>query len=272
MLARRIVAAGLVLLLIFAIAVAWFAWGGGARRLATRQGGNEFLTYALACGDEKSCNTPAIFFNGGVEPQAPHGDLAENLNKLLEAHPDVRTICFDSGGGNVQEALKVAKLIESRHLDTCVTQLANNEGQLIYLATACHSSCILMFAAGERRIALQPDIAFLFHRDDAGNLYKWDIENFYKERAHSAKEPRLIGVAELTLSQSNERPILKSVANLMSDYGLVTDVEAHNVKRNAPKCSALATCIRHEGPECSPEKDGTVYVLPPTGLLDKRSC
>ncbi len=65
--------------------------------------------------------------------------LAEDVRAQLDRSPAVRRISLTSPGGNIEEARKLARLIEARGLDT-------------YTAKSCASACILAYAAGRRRL------------------------------------------------------------------------------------------------------------------------
>lgn len=82
-----------------------------------------------------------------IEGAIANGDgsrLVVALNKAGEEYPDhyMRALALNSPGGNVAEALKMVYTIRKRGLVTVVPQGAT-----------CASACVLLFAAGSRKIA-----------------------------------------------------------------------------------------------------------------------
>lgn len=75
--------------------------------------------------------------------------LTGALETLLQAHPGVRVITLDSGGGLVAEARGVARVIERHRLDT-------------HVESRCHSACTLAYLGGETR-SLGPRARLGFH-------------------------------------------------------------------------------------------------------------
>lgn len=68
--------------------------------------------------------------------------LANDVERILDAAPDVSTIHLTSTGGRIAEAHKIYKLLKVRNLDT-------------YASNECSSACTLIFAAGSKRSLLQ---------------------------------------------------------------------------------------------------------------------
>jgi hypothetical protein len=75
--------------------------------------------------------------------------LADRLARELDAHPDVSRIRLESGGGEVNEAFRVAQIIAAHKLDTVVS------GE-------CASACTDIFMAGMHR-TLEKDGRLGFH-------------------------------------------------------------------------------------------------------------
>jgi hypothetical protein len=65
-------------------------------------------------------------------------DLADRLKEELDIHPGVSRIRLESGGGDVHEAFRAAKIIAAHNLDTVVSG-------------KCVSACTIMFVAGKDR-------------------------------------------------------------------------------------------------------------------------
>lgn len=233
----------------------------------------EHVYVVQACSDENSC-IPALLVSGPILPAmfAGHGySIANTVEERLAQNPKVKTVCFDSPGGAVESGLALARLLERKGVDTCVTQLVRYQGQLSYITGACHSSCIIAFAAGVHRIAFQPDIGFMFHQDDKKGRFRKIISEYYSERGKST-HTEMGQLGAVVDANPFDTPELLSVEALYSTYGLVTEVKPLHVERNAPLCSALAACILHSGPECLREKSGLKIKLPQEGLYHGPSC
>jgi hypothetical protein len=91
--------------------------------------------------------------------------LTDRLIKVLDANPGVSRIRLESGGGTTDEALRAAKLIAARKLDTVVS------GE-------CASSCTDLFMAGKHRM-LEKGGRLGFHAaitadptEDAGGYFR----------------------------------------------------------------------------------------------------
>lgn len=65
--------------------------------------------------------------------------LANELRRVLEAHPTVKILHLNSDGGRIGEARRIRDLIENRGLFT-------------YTATRCVSACVVAFIAGRERL------------------------------------------------------------------------------------------------------------------------
>jgi hypothetical protein len=75
--------------------------------------------------------------------------LADRLTRELDAHPDIIRVQLESGGGDISEAQRVAKIISEHQLDTVVSG-------------DCASACTVMFVAGKHR-SMGKDAHLGFH-------------------------------------------------------------------------------------------------------------
>ncbi|MEO5773122.1 MAG: hypothetical protein ABIQ32_03255 [Sphingomicrobium sp.] len=66
--------------------------------------------------------------------------VADRLEHILRSNPNVGLLQLDSGGGRIFEALRIADVIRSRHLNTRVEE-------------RCESACTLILMAGKERSA-----------------------------------------------------------------------------------------------------------------------
>jgi len=99
----------------------------------------EFMPYKDSTGD------PTVMLKGTIE-EGDFGRLAIYLNGNPAAFLFffLKGLYLDSPGGDVREALKIAKFIEQNYIETFVES-----------NTTCASSCFLIFSAGTRRVMKQ---------------------------------------------------------------------------------------------------------------------
>lgn len=90
-------------------------------------------------------NGSEIEISGGVK-----FGLSNDLERILNASPGVRTVHLDSIGGRIGEGEKLNAMIKSRGLDT-------------YVEANCMSACTLAFVAGRQRV-LKKGAQLGFHR------------------------------------------------------------------------------------------------------------
>jgi hypothetical protein len=86
----------------------------------------------------------AMFVSGGF-----NDGEAEQLAAKLDAHPSVRMLVLSSGGGWLNEGMRMAELVRERKLNT-------------HVIDECSSACTLAFLAGEAR-TMSPSGALGFH-------------------------------------------------------------------------------------------------------------
>lgn len=90
-------------------------------------------------------NGAAVILKGGFGVGS-----AEDVRRLLDQAPGVRTLVLDSGGGRIREGEVIAQLTRERELNT-------------YVETHCESACTYIFMAGHDRAAT-PNARLGFHR------------------------------------------------------------------------------------------------------------
>lgn len=91
--------------------------------------------------------------------------LADDVRKLLDAHPGIRTLRMNSDGGRVGQARELRALIRERRLATLST-------------TGCHSACTLAFLGGAPRW-LAPGARLGFHQYSAPGRTDADMREAY---------------------------------------------------------------------------------------------
>ncbi len=123
-----------------------------------------------------------IFFSGEINKSGVDR-LIKRLNKYLDLHPNQDlniTITLDSGGGNVNEALRAIREIDRLNRRPMI-QIDTKVGS----HNSCESACTLLFTAGEKRYASER-AKFGFHspkfvRGDRGDRSRADIEEHYRK-------------------------------------------------------------------------------------------
>lgn len=123
-----------------------------------------------------------IFFSGEINKSSVDR-LIKRLNKYMNLHPNQDlniTITLDSGGGNVNEALRAIREIDRLNRRPMI-QIDTKVGS----HNSCESACTLLFTAGEKRYASERS-KFGFHspkfvRGDRGDRSRADIEELYRK-------------------------------------------------------------------------------------------
>ncbi|PIP90340.1 MAG: hypothetical protein COW01_02725 [Bdellovibrionales bacterium CG12_big_fil_rev_8_21_14_0_65_38_15] len=122
-----------------------------------------------------------ILFSGEINKSSVDR-LIRRINKYLAQHPNQDlniTITLDSGGGNVNEALRAIREIDRLNRKPMI-QIDTKVGS----HNSCESACTLLFTAGEKRYASER-AKFGFHspkfvRGDRGDRSRADIEDLYR--------------------------------------------------------------------------------------------
>jgi hypothetical protein len=105
-----------------------------------------------------SSNAQSIVVSGAFGEGA-----AEAVEKVLNTAPRIKTLVLQSGGGRMLEAKRVARLIQSRGLNT-------------YVESYCMSACTIVFVAGKDRAAT-PNAKIGFHQPSFSGSGKEDIKS-----------------------------------------------------------------------------------------------
>lgn len=123
-----------------------------------------------------------IFFSGEINKSSVDR-LIKRLDKYLDLHPNQDlniTITLDSGGGNVNEALRAIREIDRLNRRPMI-QIDTKVGS----HNSCESACTLLYTAGEKRYASERS-KFGFHSPkfvsgDRGDRSRADIEELYRK-------------------------------------------------------------------------------------------
>lgn len=122
-----------------------------------------------------------IFFSGEITKSSVDR-LIKRIDKYIDQHPNQDlsiTITLDSGGGNVNEALRAIREINRLNRNPMI-QIDTKVGS----RNSCESACTLLFTAGHKRFASERS-KFGFHSPkfvsgDRGELTRDDIEDLYR--------------------------------------------------------------------------------------------
>lgn len=119
-----------------------------------------------------------------------HAGITARVEKILDAHPQVRALALQSGGGQIYEGRGLARVVRERGLAT-------------YAVRECASSCVTAFVAGNPRI-LGDGAKLGFHRyKNYAALPKVDID---AEHAADIELFRAQGVSEDFLRKMFSHP------------------------------------------------------------------
>ena len=91
------------------------------------------------------------------------------FKNMLQKHPELKTVAFNSSGGNVYQARGLAKMIESMELNTFVSE-------------DCYSACTIAFVAGKMRY-MSPKGKLGFHQYNMKSKMLNPRYNLEKEQA-----------------------------------------------------------------------------------------
>lgn len=115
----------------------------------------------IARGDANIGPHTIRILNNGSEVELAGGitiGLTAEIEQVLAAHPDVRTIHLNSNGGRVVEAERLRDLIARLGLDT-------------FVASECLSACTIAFLGGTRRF-LDPHAKLGFHSGNWPGMFE----------------------------------------------------------------------------------------------------
>ncbi|MGO0790916.1 hypothetical protein ACTOWA_13735 [Herbaspirillum seropedicae] len=120
------------------------------------------LQHVKICDASSSCKLDAFMLVGQVVGES--GDrIVPLLAELSRRFPAIRTICFNSPGGENKSAVAIATAIAKSKMDTCFSATYQQEDGTIISNTMCNSACPLMLLAGQSRTALGSDAKVGIH-------------------------------------------------------------------------------------------------------------
>lgn len=123
------------------------------------------ISWGWAC-EKEGCIPAALLF--GEIPDDP-----DVLLKPLKLRPDVKTVCFQSNGGNSISASMIASWIHDNGYSTCLPSVESTKA-------VCTSACTSIFASGLVRRA-DPEVEFGIHRATIAALMKTRPDSFSAE-------------------------------------------------------------------------------------------
>lgn len=107
-------------------------------------------------GQAEYCARQAKMATGDFDGTIEHGDAARLQALIRVAHAEdrkVKHIYLNSNGGQIDEAVAMAKIIEGEGMETTVSQ-----------GEACVSACFIMFMAGKERVVSDQALGVAVHR------------------------------------------------------------------------------------------------------------
>lgn len=113
-----------------------------------------------ACQIEGDCLESVVLFQGYIS-----GKSANDFIKFIETHPETKTVCVNSGGGETEPALKMSKLIADKGLVTCMADYykVDESKSTVLGGGICSSSCNMLLLSSAKRIMNGLDIHFRGH-------------------------------------------------------------------------------------------------------------
>jgi len=152
---------------------------------------------------------------------------AEEVAKLLEASPHVRTLLVRSAGGRLREVWQLARNVRIRRLNTMVDSI-------------CESACTFVFMAGVDRVVTE-DARIGFHRPSFSGLNSWlmaqkvqQMSQWYREAGASEDFIQHVADTESTKMwyPTTEELLLNKVATRV----IPDDKDAENVLWHDYEC------------------------------------
>lgn len=163
--------------------------------------------------------------------------LARDATRLVAKAPNLKVVHLNSGGGRLGEAIKLARLIHERGLDT-------------YTSASCNSACVIAFLAGRQRW-LKANAQLGFHRESFAGIESSD--SMRQLLSEAGLEPGFVDRAVAPASTSMWYPTIPELTSAKlitgtvssyrfaaSGYGLQPDLDAFAVElRRTPLFAAI---------------------------------
>lgn len=159
---------------------------------------------------------------------------------MTTQHPEIKTICISSQGGEVSDAIMIADAIYANGLNTCLaSRYELSEDRHLSVDGLCQSSCTWMILAGKDRILYDDKIELGFHaaRDNSGNRSDDDlpmlinkVKNYVSRRPDPLTETKKLSrLSWWAFQQGTKRETTNCTAHeLQSKYPYFTDVRSWN--------------------------------------------
>lgn len=120
-----------------------------------------------ACSYEKGCIHDAAIFVGSINEAS-----ASQFIAFLESNPNIQSVCFGSGGGEINAAKQMSDAITKRKLSTCLAEYYYHYNAQIHItANKCSSSCNQLLLSSEMRIRVGKQVRFRGHAYASGSDY-----------------------------------------------------------------------------------------------------
>ncbi|MCP1650094.1 hypothetical protein [Pseudomonas nitroreducens] len=119
----------------------------------------EKLKFGKACNQSGEKCLAAFIYEGDFTADhiftSDSDRFRSSLTTLSTLHPEVKTICFNSTGGDNDTAGNIAAIIKQDNFNTCVADFyITNESEPTRFTASCESACVFALLAGKERISI----------------------------------------------------------------------------------------------------------------------
>lgn len=155
------------------------------------------LEYVKACNSRHVCDDDVLLLTGQVVRDS-NVAIVEGLQSAILMNPKIRTVCFNSPGGDNDSAAAIGKKIALLRLDTCFAGKYLRSNGVVVTSVVCNSACPLILLAGQERISY-------------GNALNVGL--------HSSSGSCIL--CGFTLMRYENKEAMKSLGNLISSYSTI---------------------------------------------------
>jgi hypothetical protein len=110
------------------------------------------MEYVKACTSKDICVDDVVLLTGQLVRNSKVA-IVEKLQNSINRNPKIRTVCFNSPGGDNDSAEAIGKEIALLKLDTCFAGKYLRSNGVVVKNTICNSACPLILLAGQERIS-----------------------------------------------------------------------------------------------------------------------
>lgn len=128
--------------------------------------GTERLRFLIAhpcpSGSGK-CDLPTVLLADGQFMRSSAEEVISDFGAVLKANPTVKTVCFNSPGGDGKASRALGMAIAEKHLDTCFASRYQLMDGSFTGRAICNSACVWTLLAGKERVAMSNDVQVGIH-------------------------------------------------------------------------------------------------------------